>query len=94
MASLTESITTIAVTTAGVLLALGAIHSDVPFTVSDILEGRLRREDSFFSQDAEEDDTSTFLVLRAQAEDAAAAIAALYGEGLLTDLHLYGMNVG
>jgi hypothetical protein len=95
-----NSIATIAVTTSGVLLALASLHgAGVSCSIADILElqtsGRSRESQQVSGLDDDDDDNiAAFFAVRAQQEKGAAAAAALYGEGLLTNMELFGMNVG
>jgi hypothetical protein len=91
-----SGIITLAVTTAGVLLALAAIYGTVMCSMPDILAGRVActSDDPLHYPDDEDDNLIILLVLNAQMENAAAAAAALCAEKLLISVHLFGMNVG
>lgn len=86
----------LAVTTAGVMLAIASIHGSVSCSLEDILEGRAASyasRDTFFIVDDDEADDTAFLAARMEMEDAAAVVAALFEEEHLTNVQLFGANV-
>jgi hypothetical protein len=87
------AIAALAVTTAGVLLALASIKGAVDCSISDIILGAPNsRARSDPASDNEDDDVARLVGLLANEESA--AVAALFGEGLLTNMQLFGRNMG
>jgi hypothetical protein len=68
-----NSLAAIAVTTAGVLLALASVHGSVSCSIADILEGQASAKKSGSRlkarlDDDDEDSTAAFLAVRMQME--------------------------
>jgi hypothetical protein len=98
MESTQEQLTALAVTTtAGIMLALAAIHGPVKHDISHILQGCASsiRDNYCLSLDDEvQDDMITITALRGSMQDASAVATELSCGNAASDLCLLGMNVG
>jgi hypothetical protein len=92
------SIAAIDVTTASLLLAIASVHGSVFCSVDDILQGRASSYSSratYFSvDDEEEEEEMAYMALKMENDDAAAVVLALFEGEVLTDVQLFGSNVG
>jgi hypothetical protein len=97
MESTQEQLTALAVTTAGIMLVLAAIHGPVKHDISHIFQrcASSIRDDYFLSLDDEvQDDMITFAALRGSMQDESAVAIELSCGNVASDLRLLGMNVG
>jgi hypothetical protein len=92
------AIAAIAVTIASLLLAIASVHGSVFCSVDDILQGRASSYSSratyFLVDDEEEEEDMAYMALKMENDDAAAVVLALFEGEVLTDVQLFGSNVG
>jgi hypothetical protein len=92
------AIAAIAVTKASLQLAIASIHGYVFCSVDDILQGRASSSSSratYFSVDDEdEEEEMEYMALKMESDDAAAVVLALFEGEVLTNVQLFGSNIG
>jgi hypothetical protein len=87
----------IAVTAASLLLAIASIYGTVFCSVDDVVNGRaasVASKEAYFVPDDEEEADMDFLAAKMGMDDAAVVVAASFGEDALTDVQLFGSNIG